>query len=126
MLDILLNPHAIAIDQSWAGHGGDFVTSLNGSVAVWAKPLPEGGVGVVLFRNSVVGPATVSVAFALASLPSVFFAPVAGASCEVLDVWANSSSTVAVLGKAENYRLRHRQALLLKVGDCKQQLIKTE
>lgn len=50
MLDILLNPHAIAIDQQWAGHGGDYISNI-GPVAVWAKRLPAGGVGVVLFRN---------------------------------------------------------------------------
>ena len=65
------------------------------------------------------GPASLPVNFTLSSLPVGYFKPPAsGASCEVMDVWANSSSTVAV-GKAEGYSLRYRQALLLKVGGCK-------
>ena len=67
---------------------------------------------------TVTGPASVPVNFTLSSLPVGYFKPLAsGASCEVMDVWGNNSSTVAV-GTAESYSLRHRQALLLKVG-CK-------
>eukprot|EP01043_Picozoa_sp_COSAG02_P004716 COSAG02_NODE_124_length_35047_cov_31.554179_39_plen_179_part_00 len=118
MIEILLNPHAIAINQLWAGHGGDFIVdNSSDGVAVWAKPLPQGGVGVVLFRNQMTGPASLTFTFVLASVPDVYFSPKAGVQCEVVDVWKNASSTV-VVGSASEYSLRYRQALLLRVGNC--------
>ena len=117
MIEILLNSHAIAINQLWAGHGGDFVVDNPAGVAVWAKPLPHGGVGVVFFRNQMTGPASLTFAFVLASLPDVYFSPKAGVQCEVVDVWKNASSTV-VVENASQYSLRYRQALLLRVGNC--------
>ncbi len=117
MIEILLNPHAIAINQLWAGHGGDHVVDTPAGVAVWAKPLPQGGVGVVLFRNQIAGPASITVAFVLASLPDLYFSPNVGAKCEVVDVWNNSSSAV-VVGNASHYSLRYRQAVLLRVDNC--------
>lgn len=117
IIDILLNPHAIAINQLWNGHGGDHVIDTPSGVAVWAKPLPQGGVGVVFFRNQMSGPASLAFSFVLASLPDRYFSARTDTVCEIVDVWKNSSSTEAA-GNASSYSLRYRQAVLLRVRNC--------
>jgi hypothetical protein len=70
----------------------------------------------VLFRNQLSGPASLAFTFALAALPPVHFS--GKGDCDVLEVWANASTRVAV-GANASYTLRPRQAIMLRVGDCK-------
>ena len=126
ILDILTNREAIRINQEFdeqVWHAGDIVANVPGlgqSTQLWAKPLPQGAVGFVLFRNHCGGcndpPTPFTFRFALSSLPTfgrgALTCPRKG--CRVLEVWANKTRTMAVDAN-ETYTLRRRQALLLRV-----------
>lgn len=48
---IITNTEAIAIDHAWDGSPGTlFTTLLNGSIEVWAKPLPSSQVAVLVLN----------------------------------------------------------------------------
>ncbi|MEV0053617.1 hypothetical protein AB0H34_24335 [Saccharopolyspora shandongensis] len=49
--DILLNPELIAINQDWGGKQGYRVRD-DGETEVWAKPVSDGSVAVVLFNRT--------------------------------------------------------------------------
>ena len=131
ILDILTNPAAIAINQEFDEdghwHAGDIVPSasfaVNSQVTLWAKPLPRGGVGFVLFRDHCDGctdpPTPLAVVFSLSMLPT--FGRGANASCpqsegcRLFEVWSSTNQTVSAVQTNLTYTLRQRQALLVRV-----------
>eukprot|EP01050_Picozoa_sp_SAG11_P015585 SAG11_NODE_2037_length_3894_cov_3.210277_1_plen_638_part_10 len=117
IVDVLVNKDAIDINQNFDRshwHAGDLVADaqLPGSVQLFAKPLPDGATGCVLFSE--VG--SPSFDFSLQILPTFgrggLACPAGG--CRVLDVWSNSTMVVAADANT-TYALRRRQALLLRV-----------
>merc|ERR1719152_18491 len=74
-LAILTNDEIIALNQNYAGNGGDVLangTGLDTGIAVaddtvlwriWAKPLPDNEVGVVLFNEASTEPVNITLQF---------------------------------------------------------------
>lgn len=97
---ILLNHDLIAVDQDWAGVEGRLV-GAEGSVQVWAKPMSDGSVAVVLLNR---GAADASASFAAKSLG------LPAGPYRVRDLWSGQESvdlphgTVAA-GTALAYRI---------------------
>ena len=52
LVDLLLNPEMLRVNQLWAGFAGDRVWSKPVGRECWAKPLPERAVAVVLFNRN--------------------------------------------------------------------------
>lgn len=52
--EILTNPEVIAVDQDWAGVGGEQIADI-GDLEIWAKPMSQGGVAVVLLNRGLAG-----------------------------------------------------------------------
>ena len=53
---LLKNPDMLAVNQNYSGYAGDRVWTEAVGKEVWAKPLPGGRVGVVVFnRNGTFG-----------------------------------------------------------------------
>ena len=87
---------------------------------MWAKPLPERGAAVVLFRNHCSScsdpPGPIFVNFSFSALP-LSVLPVRRGECEVREVWGETTSRLRI-EDSQTYTLRRRQALLFRVGDC--------
>ena len=105
IVDVLVNPEAIAIDQAWSGFAGDFLRQAQPGVELWVKPLRDESVAVVLFARSV--GAAVEVKLALSTITYVN----ASKAYSVRDIWNASSSVVR---NELTVSLRTRQALLLR------------
>lgn len=94
------NMEAIAVNQAWAGHPGAVLPlDESGGVAVgshnasaWAKPLPGGGVAVVLVNMREAGAIDVDLA-----VPSAL-SPALPPTASVRDVWAHADAGAAVAG----------------------------
>eukprot|EP01046_Picozoa_sp_COSAG06_P017400 COSAG06_NODE_1181_length_10363_cov_10.391563_4_plen_204_part_00 len=52
LVELLLNPEMLRVNQLWAGFAGDRVWSKPVGRECWAKPLPELAVAVVLFNRN--------------------------------------------------------------------------
>ena len=52
LVDLMVNPDMLAVNQEWAGFAGDRVWSAATGKECWAKPLPGAAVGVVLFNRN--------------------------------------------------------------------------
>merc|ERR1712129_199116 len=77
---VITNREAIAINHAWAGLPGTlFKTLLNGTVEVWAKPLPANEVAVLLLNTL-----TTDVEGALVPTSDVLGGP---RSQRIRDVW---------------------------------------
>ncbi|XP_078721082.1 alpha-galactosidase A-like [Lampetra fluviatilis] len=60
--NVLLNPHAIAVNQDPLGRQGTLVAKLKNNVDMWRRELAGGGLAVVLVnRNQIGGPVLVNV-----------------------------------------------------------------
>jgi alpha-galactosidase len=81
--DILTNPEVIAVDQDWAGVGGERISDV-GDLQIWAKPMSQGGAAVVLFNG---GPAGAEMATSAGDLDL----PDAD-EYDVRDVWAHTTA----------------------------------
>ena len=46
LVDLMVNPDMLAVNQEWAGFAGDRVWSEATGKECWAKPLPGAAVGV--------------------------------------------------------------------------------
>ena len=94
------NMEAIAVNQAWSGHPGAVLPlDESGGVAVgshnasaWAKPLPGGGVAVVLVNMREAGAIDVDLA-----VPSAL-SPALPPTASVRDVWAHADAGAAVAG----------------------------
>jgi alpha-galactosidase len=84
--EILLNRDLIAVNQDWGGKQGHRVRD-DGEQEVWAKPMSDGSVAVVLFNR---GPSTVDIAVGTADVGL----PAAG-RYRVLDLWSKQEGTTA-------------------------------
>jgi hypothetical protein len=126
ILDIVTNRAAIEINQQFDTgahwHAGDLVWTRPNSLQLWAKPLPNGGFGAVLFRNhcsSCRDPAIpLNVSFALSDLPRFGRAgqlSCAAGGCTLLEVWSNDSRVVRDPSENMTFTLRRRQALLVRI-----------
>jgi alpha-galactosidase len=83
--ELLVNPDVIAVDQDWSGTQGRRLTR-SGDHEVWAKPMSNGSVAVVLF-NRAFEDATIDVAIGQLGFPGSGF-------YELLDLWRRSESRV--------------------------------
>ena len=52
LVDLMVNPDMLAVNQEWAGFAGDRVWTEATGKECWAKPLPGAAVGVVLFNRN--------------------------------------------------------------------------
>jgi alpha-galactosidase len=81
--DILTNPEVIAVDQDWAGVGGERISKV-GDLQIWAKPMSQGGAAVVLFNGGLAGAEMATSAGDL-DLPDAD-------EYDVRDVWAHTTA----------------------------------
>ena len=81
--DILTNPEVIAVDQDWAGVGGEQIADV-GDLEIWAKPMSQGGVAVVLLNRGLAGAEMTTSAGDL-DLPDAD-------EYDVRDVWAHTTA----------------------------------
>jgi alpha-galactosidase len=81
--DILTNPEVIAVDQDWAGVGGERISDV-GDLQIWAKPMSQGGAAVVLFNGGLAGAEMATSAGDL-DLPDAD-------EYDVRDVWAHTTA----------------------------------
>ncbi len=102
--DILTNPEVIAVDQVWAGVGGEQIAD-DGDLQIWAKPMSQGGAAVVLFNGGRAGAEMATSADDL-DLPD-------GEEYDVRDVWAH---TTAVTAGAVSARVPPHGATMLVVS----------
>ena len=91
--DVLLNRDVIAVNQDSLGVQGHMVSNARSELQVWAKPLKDGSMAVVLLNRAAV-PARISASFERLGIP--------GASRRVRDLWAHSDTTVTGESYAAN------------------------
>jgi alpha-galactosidase len=82
---IVANADVIAVNQDWGGSQGRRVRDLGGGLQVWAKPMSDGSVAVVLFNRGA-ATATISTGTAEVGLGG-------SSSYRLRDLWTGATST---------------------------------
>ena len=84
--EVLLNRDVIAVNQDSLGVQGHLISASRADLQVWARPLKDGSMAVVLLNRASV-PARIGTNFTSLGIP--------GSSHKVRDLWSHKDSTVA-------------------------------